>query len=222
MTPLRLFRSGGARLGLALAFGMFCSAAACGNLIGLEEWEDPPPATSSSGSSDSQGSASASATTSGGAGGAGGQGGSSASTGASTTTGGGVPDEQDGGSNCNACIATSCGAEMAACDMDPQCSKLIAPCPLDPGPCCEAQGYQPANATSEAAYVCINEKCGLTCPIAGPHCADCIQNTFEETDVDCGGDACKPCKSGRRCKNDTDCVSGKCNPGACEGGMCCL
>ena len=40
-------------------------------------------------------------------------------------------------------------------------------------------------------------------------CEDNIQNG-QEVDVDCGGDQCPECKSGKRCLKDTDCVSGKC------------
>jgi hypothetical protein len=35
------------------------------------------------------------------------------------------------------------------------------------------------------------------------------------TDVGCGGDACPPCANGKKCLNDTDCMSG-----SCQGGIC--
>jgi hypothetical protein len=39
------------------------------------------------------------------------------------------------------------------------------------------------------------------------NCSDSSQNG-NETDVDCGGDACSPCSNGAKCLVSADCVSG--------------
>jgi len=43
-----------------------------------------------------------------------------------------------------------------------------------------------------------------TCII--PTCDDGIQNQ-DETDIDCGGQFCKPCGDGQKCRLDTDCIN---------------
>jgi len=55
-------------------------------------------------------------------------------------------------------------------------------------------------------------------------CFDDIRNE-DETDVDCGGDECAPCRDGWACDEDTDCVSGVCALGvycaepSCDDGV---
>jgi hypothetical protein len=51
----------------------------------------------------------------------------------------------------------------------------------------------------------------------GPTCHDCKKNGLE-TDVDCGGDACPPCLGGKKCGNDADCDSGRCDRDLCADG----
>jgi hypothetical protein len=52
-------------------------------------------------------------------------------------------------------------------------------------------------------------------PIGDPgKCADDVQNATE-TDVDCGGDACKPCGPGKGCLINTDCRGAKCVANRC-------
>jgi hypothetical protein len=85
--------------------------------------------------------------------------------------------------------------------------------------------------------VCKDDPGGHECEVAPDNsatCTDCIKNE-SETDVDCGGDACRPCGVGKMCGGDYDClsegcVSGVCAPGAsgkpcqvasdCETGVC--
>src|SRR5215470_1584854 len=54
-------------------------------------------------------------------------------------------------------------------------------------------------------------------------CADAIKNG-NETDVDCGGNACPRCTNGRACLAPLDCasfvcLSGKCAPPSCVDGV---
>jgi hypothetical protein len=51
-------------------------------------------------------------------------------------------------------------------------------------------------------------------PADQPTCADDLANGLE-TDIDCGGDACGPCKIGNNCQNDADCDSLECTSGTC-------
>jgi hypothetical protein len=48
-------------------------------------------------------------------------------------------------------------------------------------------------------------------------CADGKQSVdMWETDIDCGGLACPPCKEGQHCTTGTDCTSGVCTAGTCD------
>ncbi len=42
----------------------------------------------------------------------------------------------------------------------------------------------------------------------------------DETDVDCGGLDCAPCRSGQRCSVPDDCENGECNAGRCQSASC--
>ena len=48
-------------------------------------------------------------------------------------------------------------------------------------------------------------------------CADGKQNGCE-TDVDCGGGFCAGCKDSKKCRLESDCLSGVCSGGACKAG----
>ena len=74
-----------------------------------------------------------------------------------------------------------------------------------------------------ATQACIEGACGpeRTNPCEmidpdNPSCGDCTQNGVE-TDVDCGGD-CLPCRTGKACSGDWDCVSSSCVGGFCQEG----
>jgi len=75
---------------------------------------------------------------------------------------------------------------------------------------------------------CVDAACPPTsfCPCAlgymcGPeglcvaHCDDGLYDG-DETDVDCGGDACGACAAGQTCNVHGDCASGICNAGLCQ------
>ncbi len=47
------------------------------------------------------------------------------------------------------------------------------------------------------------------------HCQDGVKDGFE-TDVDCGGGACRACAGGKTCKLGLDCLTGVCAKGACS------
>ena len=183
-------------------------AAACGNLIGLEEWKDPvgmPDEASSQGGSGGGGGGGGDFDGPSGAGGAGGAGGTATSSGAGG--GGGVP-VQEPGPACEACMA-GCAAEIQACENDASCKQHYRPCLIDGGPCCKASGGAWAGSLAQAAYTCLLEKCELDCAVSS-HCADCLIGPAE-TDVDCGGDACAPCEAGQKCTWDGDCRNLACS-----------
>jgi alpha-tubulin suppressor-like RCC1 family protein len=50
-------------------------------------------------------------------------------------------------------------------------------------------------------------------------CGDTVKNG-NETDIDCGGPDCGPCKDGLACTGTTDCVSGVCTTGVCAVPTC--
>lgn len=51
--------------------------------------------------------------------------------------------------------------------------------------------------------------------VNGPNCTDGYSNG-DETDIDCGGDACKPCDDTQKCLAVRDCKSNNCSPnGTC-------
>ena len=50
-------------------------------------------------------------------------------------------------------------------------------------------------------------------------CDDGIKNQ-DETDVDCGGSICEPCRDGLRCEEGSDCQSGRCINGICFPATC--
>jgi hypothetical protein len=67
---------------------------------------------------------------------------------------------------------------------------------------------------------CANGTCAAGTPTCAPvdpmnpSCGDCMKDGME-TDVDCGGDACPPCASGKACQTGADCLSGACSGGNC-------
>jgi hypothetical protein len=203
MTRVRSRRVGRTGSILTAALGLFLGAASCGNLIGLEEWKEPTPAPDSDGGGGSQ-AGSGGAGGDPGAGGAGGAGTSSSSGGA----GGAGGAEASGGPLCEACQA-SCAAEIDDCEDDASCNQSFRSCMFDLGPCCEANGVVWFGPLAQAAYECLMVNCAFDCNL-NPHCADCILNG-SESDVDCGGDACLPCQTGKKCGAGFDCESGMCS-----------
>jgi len=57
--------------------------------------------------------------------------------------------------------------------------------------------------------VCLNSLC------QAPTCTDGARNG-QETDIDCGGNACGPCGAGKQCISSNDCESGQCDNGICQ------
>ncbi|MCH2108766.1 MAG: hypothetical protein MK135_05520 [Polyangiaceae bacterium] len=54
---------------------------------------------------------------------------------------------------------------------------------------------------------------------AVPHCQN-REVDKDESDVDCGGLDCDPCRDGRACEIDADCSGGECNQGICSTPSC--
>lgn len=76
------------------------------------------------------------------------------------------------------------------------------------GTCVECT--EPADCPS---LVCSQYKC------VSAQCGDMVQNGLE-TDIDCGGGTCSPCKDGLRCHQASDCLSGVCAGGFCQAPLC--
>jgi hypothetical protein len=150
---------------------------------------DPSLVMSTSGSS--AGGASASGSQSGSADG-------SASS-ASGTAGGGSVGECVVGKDCpgadEPCKTRTCNAAVCGVDFAKEGTPVDG---LGPGGCsvavCDGKG----------AVQCVPDQCG-----------DMMKNG-NETDVDCGGDACTGCDIGKTCAGNTDCVSQTCAGGTCQ------
>ena len=54
--------------------------------------------------------------------------------------------------------------------------------------------------------------------IVVPTCSDGDKNQ-DETDIDCGGGSCPRCPDSKTCNIPSDCVSGVCSSGVCQGMM---
>ncbi|MBB88505.1 MAG: hypothetical protein CMP06_14605 [Xanthomonadales bacterium] len=86
-------------------------------------------------------------------------------------------------------------------ESDQDCGGVCgATCPID----AQCDNFQDC-----ASLVC-NEDSGLC---DAPTCDDGAPNG-SETDVDCGGPDCAPCPLAGECDDDSDCMSGLCDPGA--------
>jgi hypothetical protein len=55
---------------------------------------------------------------------------------------------------------------------------------------------------------------GVDAAEAGAPCSD-GKRDYDETDIDCGGSRCSPCKFGKTCSKDADCSTSKCTGGSC-------
>ena len=60
--------------------------------------------------------------------------------------------------------------------------------------------------------------CSKKAPVF-PNCGDNLVNE-DETDVDCGGQICTPCNTGKRCAIARDCRSMMCVAGVCAAPSC--
>ena len=65
-------------------------------------------------------------------------------------------------------------------------------------------------------FVCVSGACasGPSPTLPPAHCADGARDQ-DETDIDCGGPLCDPCRLGLRCAEARDCVSKTCASGIC-------
>ncbi|TVQ96887.1 MAG: hypothetical protein EA398_15310 [Deltaproteobacteria bacterium] len=105
---------------------------------------------------------------------------------------------------------------------------VVTPGPCDNGVLDEGEtdvdcGGTACVARCERGLRCLADgdcRDGLICGGAGrcvePGCGDGLRN-FDETDVDCGGPTCAPCRAGSRCLEDDDCMgSFVCGEGICR------
>ncbi|HVW25087.1 MAG TPA: hypothetical protein VHC69_06925 [Polyangiaceae bacterium] len=90
-------------------------------------------------------------------------------------------------------------------ETDVDCGGAVCP-PCVPGQICKL-------ARDCSSGVCPGALLGFgLCRVAS--CADKTQNG-SETDVDCGGSACEPCSTGKKCLQNSDCTYGNCSGGVC-------
>jgi hypothetical protein len=101
-------------------------------------------------------------------------------------------DVDCGGDTCVPCVAGK------ACGTDLDCATHYC---VDEGVCAEPPAENPCDNPPEGSATCT----------------DCIKNE-SESDVDCGGDACRPCGVGKTCGGDYDCLSEGCVSGTCALG----
>jgi hypothetical protein len=102
------------------------------------------------------------------------------------------------------CIAGQCGCQPPLSNCNGYCANLMT----------DSQNCGECDTRCPAGSQCMAGKC-----IGGDLCSDGLKNGAE-TDVDCGG-ACPPCKNGRTCTCDADCLSGVCGPtGTCLPAPC--
>ncbi|MBI2389585.1 MAG: VCBS repeat-containing protein [Deltaproteobacteria bacterium] len=90
---------------------------------------------------------------------------------------------------------------------------------VDCGPSC--------GKTCKEGQKCFGSLCGSGLTCSGYTAGVCFDRTCDdfarggtETDVDCGGDRCKPCGEGKACALGRDCTSGVCTGGKCAGPSC--
>jgi len=125
-----------------------------------------------------------------------------------------------------------------ACDpknVPPECS---SPQKLCGGVCvagdatngCDDTSCTPCAPVEHGASLCRGDRCDFDCEpgfvrmgdgCAPPPatCSDSIRNGTE-SDVDCGGDQCPPCATGKRCGNAGDCATSVCTDGVCDAPSC--
>ncbi len=95
--------------------------------------------------------------------------------------------------------------------------------PSPAGALCKVDGGKVCDGAAACVECLGKAQCG-----AGEACLDtqcilmtCLDLTLDgsETDVDCGGAACKPCATGKACLQGVDCASHVC-VGTCQGPSC--
>ena len=75
------------------------------------------------------------------------------------------------------------------------------------GKTCKTQGFDGGTLACSLKCAFVTSGCSK--------CTDTIKNG-DETDVDCGGAACKACAVGKACKTSTDCLEGVCDNSVCR------
>lgn len=94
-----------------------------------------------------------------------------------------------------------------------------------------SQTRDPQLSTSATSLVLSNTVSTFSntpgyCSNGGSYTQSCLdpckdnQKTWNETDVDCGGDMCAKCTKGKACRENTDCESNVCTSNRCVGDPC--
>ena len=174
------------------ALGFLVLLTGCDLVLGIEDWTDPARPPTGGGDPTTSSSTGGASSSSSGTGGTGGSPITATGTCADGTLDLGETDIDCGGDACGPC------GPAQACLTDADCATLL----------------------------CVDEACGAETPEPtctevdpqNPNCNDCVENS-DETDVDCGGDACPPCEADDTCLIDADCVLGTiCTIGTCTDG----
>jgi hypothetical protein len=191
---IRTTREHRARLLVVTAAVLLAWPFGCSSVLGLSDWSDPPGLG---------GGTTTSSTTSG----------TQSSTVTTTTTSTRTLNVTDAGATCDDAVKNGSETDVD-CGGD-ACLPCSAGKTCNDGADCQSGNCAPGGC---AGSLC----CQSRPPDAGPPdadptnptCADGVKNGME-TDVDCGGDACPPCASGKACGNDADCKSGHCPAAVC-------
>lgn len=109
-----------------------------------------------------------------------------------------LQDGTETGVDCGGDTCAPCD-EGGGCITDADC--VSSYCPPSRGYCISSDGRAACGQASTE----------------NPTCGDCVKNG-DETDIDCGGSTCLPCRSGKTCSNDSECWSGVCANGTCAPG----
>ena len=106
-----------------------------------------------------------------------------------------------------------CGGKCGGCDIGKNCSSdkdcLSENCDTVSGTCAKAKCKSDAECDGDA--ICVEGAC--------ISCSDGILNG-DEADIDCGGSCANACPNGRKCTQNADCKSYKCQSGYCNGTEC--
>ena len=92
---------------------------------------------------------------------------------------------------------------------------------IDPGEKCDG-ALLGGNTCKSLGYNEGTLKCTSSCALDLSGCSKCNDGLTNgtESDKDCGGLVCSPCKVGGKCNKDSDCGTGFCHKGACHTVSC--
>lgn len=124
----------------------------------------------------------------------------------------GVQDGSETDVDCGGTVVSTCppGTPPWACRLDAYCDRCADGRRCKRGTDCQSGRCRPSSLVA----CVIARQCDGTC--TPPMCPDGVRNG-QETDVDCGGPACREtCGDGQGCASGTDCESTVCTDGICR------